>query len=528
VTPTATASSSSSAAERPAPERAAPPGERRTAVIDLGSNSFRLVVFTAGGGGWWKRTDEIYEAVRIGGGMSPEGELAPEAMERALHAIELFAHFCRSSGVERVRAVATSAIRDATNRAEFLARAAEVADYPIEVLSREEEARFGYLAAVNSTSLADGAVLDLGGGSLQLVRVRERRATHLGSWRLGAVRMTERFAPYEQAGKKALRALRKHVLGELESAAWLGRSGPRLVGIGGTLRNLAAAAQREAGLPDHGVQGFVLEAAALDDLIADLARMPASKRGSVPGIKRERGDLILAGAIVVRAVLEAGGYEGVEVTEAGLREGVFFAEHLAPAEPPLFEDVRHASVVNLAAHYHPEAAHTEHVAALSLQLFDDLAEHGLHPGDPFERELLWAAARLHDVGVAIDYDDHHKHSRYLILNAGLPGWSPREVALIAQIARYHRKGDPGLGEFDRLARRGDAARLERCAALLRIAEQLERSRDQIVREARVSTRDGCVRLELVSQGDVSVARWGAERQAELFEQAFDRPLSVVA
>ena len=202
---------------------------------------------------------------------------------------------------------------------------------------------------------------------------------------------------------------------------------------------------------------MVIEREALDELTQRLASLPAAERSSIPGIKPARADLILAGAVVVQGVLRAGGFDGLETTEAGLREGVFFerllAEHwpaigAAPdsADPaPLFEDVRRTSVLNLAARYHPDLAHTRHVAALALGMFDELARLGLHDGDPRERELLWAASMLHDIGMSVDYDDHHKHSRYLILNGGLPGFTPVEVAIIAQAARYHRKGMPEPG-----------------------------------------------------------------------------------
>src|SRR3954449_3918718 len=172
------------------PARVASSAVQRTAVVDLGSNSFRLVVFSAADG-WWKRTDEIYEAVRIGAGLEETGKLSEERMQRGLAVAEVFAHFCQTTGIEEpdIAAVATSAIRDATNREAFVARA----PLPVRVLSVDEEARYGYLAAVNSTTLTDGAVLDLGGGSLQLTRVEDRGATEMGSWPLGAVRMTEHF-----------------------------------------------------------------------------------------------------------------------------------------------------------------------------------------------------------------------------------------------------------------------------------------------------------------------------------------------
>ncbi|WP_028057620.1 Ppx/GppA phosphatase family protein [Candidatus Solirubrobacter pratensis] len=498
--------------------------EDRLAVIDVGSNSFRLVVFTSTEH-WWKRTDEIHESVRVGEGLDAAGELQPEPMERALETLELYAHFCRATGIERVRPVATSAIRDAGNQAEFLRAARQRSGLDVEVLPGEEEARYGYLAAVNSTTLEDGVVLDLGGGSMQLTRVRGRRAAEARSWPLGAVRMTERFFNGGAAKRKQLKALREHVAAELEAAPWLADGG-RMAGIGGTVRNLAAAAQLAAGLPSYGIQGFRLTRDALGELIGELAAMTPAERGKVAGIKSERGDLILAGALVVEAVMEAAGYDDLEATEAGLREGVFFETLLG--DPPLFEDVRVASVHNLAAQYHADFAHTNHVAQLALEMWDALAAQGVHRGDAEERDLLWAAAMLHDIGVAVDYDDHHKHSRYLILNAGLPGYSPRESALIGQAARYHRKGTPGLGEFAPLARAGDAEMLDRLSAILRLAEQLERSRDQAVHATDVDVHDGSVELRLHASEDVTIARWAAERQGDLFRRAFGRDLSVSA
>jgi exopolyphosphatase/guanosine-5'-triphosphate,3'-diphosphate pyrophosphatase len=528
----------------------ADPNER-LAVIDLGSNSFRLVVFSAAGG-WWQRTDEIYEPVRIGEGMGATGSLGEEPMRRALATLDVFAHFCQAAGLagDGVDAVATSAIRDAENAEEFLAQARSRSNLPIRVLSREQEARYAYLAAVNSTTLSDGCVLDLGGGSLQLVRVADRLARETGSWRLGAVRMTERFLPGAGPTKRRqLEDLREHVAHELADASWLQDGGPRIVGIGGTVRNLAVAAQRTLGRPTNGVQGSVVERAVLDELVQRLAALPVAERSGVPGIKPARADLILAGALVVLGALDAGGFQALEVTEAGLREGVFFERHLAqspaadrraeggaiaaasgdPECPPLFEDVRRASVLNLAARYHMDVAHTRHVAALALGMFDQLARMGLHEGDPVERELLWAACVLHDVGMSVDYDDHHKHSRYLILNGGLPGFSPTEVAIVAQAARYHRKGMPEPGPMGPLFEDGDRERLDRCAVLLRLAEDLERSRDQLVRDTLLSTRNGEVQLRLLASGEeLALPRWAASRESELFARAFHRELAVVA
>ena len=343
--------------------------------------------------------------------------------------------------------------------------------------------------------------------------------------------MTERFLAGEPVKKKQLKTLRAHITDELGAAGWLndaGEDGARLAGIGGTVRNLAAAAEIAAGKPSFGVQGFLLERKALDELVEQFADMSPEERGQVPGIKPERGDLILAGAFVIQTVMDIGAFDALEVTEAGLREGVFYSTLLEGRDPPLFEDVRRHAVLNLAAQYDADFAHIEHVARLALGMWDALGEAGAHPCDPRERDLLWAAAMVHDIGTAVDYDDHHKHSRYLILNAGLPGHTTRETALIGQMARYHRKGNPSLGLAEALARDGDEDALVRCSALLRLGEQFERSRDQSVHEATVAVADGRVDIQLESDEDVTVACWAAQRQHDLFERAFGKELSVSA
>src|SRR3954447_419015 len=254
--------------------------ERRLAVIDCGSNSFRLVVFTYTDT-WWKRTDEIHEAVRVGEGLEASGALQAEPMERALETLELYAHFCTATGIEEIRPVATSAIRDASKQPTFLPPARERSGLDVEVLPGPAEARYGYLAAVNSTTLSDGVVLDLGGGSMQLTRVAGREAVDARSWPLGAVRMTERFNPGK---KKPTRALREHIAHELESAPWLGED-DRLVAVGGTVRNLAAAAQLAAELPSYGIQGYFVSRAALRELIERFSALDPSERGEVEGVK---------------------------------------------------------------------------------------------------------------------------------------------------------------------------------------------------------------------------------------------------
>jgi exopolyphosphatase / guanosine-5'-triphosphate,3'-diphosphate pyrophosphatase len=505
----------------------------RIAVIDMGSNSWRLVVFGyEPGTPWWSLVDEIREAVRIGAGMGEQqgggaGELRPERVELALHTAAVFSAFCRATGVDQVQALATSAIRDAANGDELLADIERTTGLHARVISGEEEARYGWLAIANSTTIEDGFGLDIGGGSIQTLRIHGRRLADSRSLRLGAVRVSERFLPDEKASAKQMRALRDHAFAKLEEIGWWSGGG-HLVGIGGTIRNLAAAAMKRLDIPDIDVQGFRLTREALEELIEELASRPVSKRAQVKGIKYDRADVILGGALVLAAALEQGGFGAIEVTEAGLREGAFFERLLGEAE--LFEDVRAGSVRNLAHRFGHDDAHDVHVWTLSSSMFDGLAAAGLHDYGSAERELLWAACLLHDIGVAVNYDDHHRHSHYLTLNAGLPGFTPRELILVGLIARYHRKGAPDPSELGDLAEPGDKHRLELLCGVIRLAEQLERSRDRAITDVRVSANGSAVSLEADTHPDrdATVPIWAARRNADLLAEALGRDVEIEA
>lgn len=513
----------------------------RRAILDLGSNSFRLVVFESTDT-WWRRSDEIREPVRLAAAVQDDGSIGPKGIQRAVDVLDVFAGFLEATniGPEYVRAIGTSAIREATNQDEIVGLARKRCGIDIKVISREREAWYGYVAAINSTTLTDGTVLDIGGGSLQLTAVKHRVPRHAQSWLLGAVRTTAAFLPPGGPATRAqVRTLRDHALGEFSRADWIGSTGDRLVGLGGAVRNLATAALDLHGHPEvGGAQGVKLDRDSLDELIEEMRRRPSADRARLRGIKPSRADIILGAAVVIAAAMEACGAKELESTEYGLREGVLIAEqHGDPgtdeglvgkhARPPLVDDVRRRGVENLAHRYDTGADHIAHVTYLGLSMFDQLAGLELQDDDPHERELLWAACQLHDIGMKLDYDDHHRHVRYILTTSGLPGFSPAETAIIAQACRYHRRGNPSPGIFAPLLHSGDSGRLQRITTLLRLAEGLERGRDGAIREVRVTAQgDGDVRLGLVSDGEAQVARWAAARETELFERAYGTSLTV--
>ncbi len=513
----------------------------RRAILDLGSNSFRLVVFESTKH-WWRRSDEIRESVRLAADVGEDGAIGKAGLRRATDVLDVFAGFLKSAGIggEQICAIGTSAIREATNQDEIISLARKHCGIDINVISREREAWYGYVAAINSTTLTDGTVLDIGGGSMQLTGVQDRRPIEAASWLLGAVRMTAaHLPPGGPATRNQVRALRDHALAQFEQAPWLGSTGPRFVGIGGAVRNLATASLDLHGHPQvGGAQGVVVDRDTLDELIEELRRRPSAERGRMRGIKPSRADIILAGAVVIGAAMEACGATEFESTEYGLREGVLLAETIGDpgdeaalvgkkAKPPLIDDVRRRGVHNLARRYDTGREHVQHVTMLALSIYDQLTALELQDDDPHERELLWAACQLHDIGMKLDYDDHHRHARYILTSSGLPGFSPAETAVIAQAARYHRRGNPTPGIFAPLLSPGDHGRLLRITTLLRLAEGLERGRDGAVHDVTVeSIDDGDVRLLLHADGEAEVPRWAAARETELFERAYGTALQV--
>ncbi len=498
---------------------------RRLAVIDLGSNTARLVLLGYEPGRRYGLLDELRQVVRLSEGMTEAGGglIRADAFERGLQAMVTFRAYCDAAGAHDLRATATSAVRDAANGAAFLAAVQERTGLELRILSGEEEATYGALAVVNSSVLEDGFVLDIGGGSAQLSRVEGRRVVSGKSWPLGAVRMTERFFS-DPPKKKEVKALVRHVAKSLEGApAGFGGALP-LYGLGGTIRNLAKMQLIREGYPLDIVHGYSFAEADLAEITEGLLQRPAAARRALPGLNADRADIIAAGAVVALEVLRRSGAGSLTISGQGLREGLLYP-HLITEEPHLIGDVRAFSVGNLERHYYDHPAHNAHVAKLALALFDQLT--ALHGYGDAERELLGAAARLHDIGMAVNYFDHHKHGFYLLMSGALPGFTHREQALIALLVRYHRKGTPTDEGLGAVLEEGDMLRVQKLGALLRLAEYLERSKAQRVTGLRCHVSGAYVQLQLLGQ-DTEVERREAEGRKGLFESAYRVTLELMS
>ncbi len=491
--------------------------QQRIGVIDLGSNTTRLIVMAYEPHYAFKLVDEIKETVRLVEGAA-NNVLQPAPIERAVQALRMFANYARATNVPTVLGVATSAVRDATNQADVLRRVADETSLQFRVASGEEEARYGYLGAVNSLAFADGFMIDIGGGSAQVSEVRERTFVQATSMPIGAVRMTEQFFRSDPPTKADWQALKDHLARLFRPLSWFKiDSGMQLVGMGGTIRNLANIDQHLQSYPLPRLHAYQLSREQVEVITDELRRRTAKQRLDLSGLNDERADVILAGALVLRQLMRHSKATHITISGEGLREGVFYEQFLPDQTPPLIPNLRNFAIHNLVRVYGYEQQHVAKVRELALQMFDQLIP--LHNYGAWERELLGAAAMMHDLGVNVNYYDHHKHSAYIILNSALPGYEHREIAIIALLARGHRKGAIDVGNLAPILHKDDEQRITQLAALLRIAEYLERSKSQVVRAVHCELGDP-VRIVADTVGDATVEIWDANRRTSLFRRAF--------
>lgn len=497
----------------------------RVGIIDLGSNTTRLIVMTYTPHHSFRLTDEVRETVRLAEGIGADGHIQPAPMARGVAAMKLFANYCKSIGVEHVAPTATSAVREAANQEAFLEAVEQASGLRMRVLSAQEEAYYGYLGTINALPLQDAYLIDIGGGSTQVTMIRGRGFVQSFSHPLGALRMSDRYIHSDPISNKDFKALEQAAVAAFAKLDWFHDTrGTTLAGIGGTIRTLAEMDMKAHSHPLDRVHGYSLRREHLEELVERMRGMNTKQREELPGLGRDRADLILGGAMLLRQLMRQGDFEAITASGYGLREGLFFEQLLVGENPPLIPDQRGFSVQNLARNYIYEAIHANKVRELALSLFDQLRS--LHNYGEWERELLSHAALIHDIGIAVSYYDHHKHGEYLVLNSALLGFSHREIVLLAKLVRFHRKGDVSVDDYRDILEPDDAERIAKLAALLRIAEFLERRKSQVVQRLSVELGES-VRVVTTTLGDASIEIWDANRGSRLFRKAYGREIDIV-
>lgn len=508
--------------------------DMRLAAIDVGSNSIHLIVAQADADGSITTLWRVKEMVGLGRISFPSHRLSQEAMDRAILTLHRFVQMARRRQCEKVLAVATSAVREATNGGDFLERARVELGLSVRLVSARDEARLIYLGARHALPLKGGPhlIMDVGGGSVEFIVADEHKALLLESRKLGAARMTAKFIRSDPAAPRELAALRRHYHQELEP---LCRSITNLhpikaIGTSGTLENLTAM----CGAVDKAngdAEPSIIEAGRFSRLLDKLLDSDASDRARLRGLDEKRQDQILAGAVLVGELIQRLNLERIHLCHSALREGILI-DYLSRHLPDLairrqVPDPRRRSVLDLARRCEWNEIHSRHVAELVLQLFDQLKE--LHGMDPRARELIEYAAFVHDIGWHISPRRHHRHSMYLVLHGDLKGFTTEEVAIIANVARYHRKSAPAADHEEYQALSPSAKRMVQAgAALLRIGDGLDRSHCGAVTglKCKIGKRRICVTLQ--GRGDMALEIWAAQRKMGLLNDIVGRAVTFKA
>ena len=469
----------------------------RLAAIDIGTNSIHMIVVQVRPDLSFEVIDREKDMVRLGAGGLDGRPLTDQAMDSARQTLAKFKRLAESHQVDEIVAAATSAAREAANGGDFIASVQRVLGVRVRVISGTEEARLIHLAASYGVDIGTGTavVVDIGGGSVEITLGPSGRPQLARSFKLGAIRLTEQFVESDPLAKRDERRLARHVRkdagGFLDTLARRGFN--RVIGTSGTILSLGALAAGDgrAATGDH--RNRRVAAKAFHRLRKQLVALDLDARLQIPGLDPRRADIAVAGSVLFDTILQRLGAREFTLCDLALREGLVLdyvhrnAAHIRQAEH--YPDVRRRSVIELAERCHYAADHARQVARLALAVFDQTR--GTHGMTDREREWLEYAAILHDIGVHISYERHHRHSYYLITNGDLRGFEPDEIEMIALVARYHRRATPkkpheGYGARRAGAPHGEAPRVDAPAG--RGARPQPRAADRQPRDPRSRRR----------------------------------------
>lgn len=501
--------------------RSRPPRSRApavVAVIDIGSNSGRVVCYRANAAGQLRILATTRAALRLVADVDDHKKLKQKSIERTLHALRDFRAIALGAGARRIVAVATAALRDASNGRALIQRVQRELGLRLEIIDGEREAQYGFLGAVRGLPVERGLLFDVGGGSMQLTRFQNRKPLRRVSLALGALRLSHRFLDGDPPREEEQHRLRAYVRRKLVKAGLRPlRPGDELVGTGGTIRNLANVDRRGRSYPIARLHGYVLSRKRVAEIAALLAARSLDERERIPGLSDERGDSIVGGALAIETLMEALQAERLRVSGQGVREGLAYS--LLGDELPPVEVVRRSSIASLVSRFATWDATTAErrrsvAAALARQLV---------PRAPRDvREALDHAANLLDVGRSMDFFDRHEHVAEMVVATELLGFSHRDVALIAATLLAAREQGPGAKAWSPLLREADEDAIARTGLILALADDIE-ERCPKGTKVRVRVKRG--------QSTVTIAvpeliAWRSRDLARRFERVFDRRLAV--
>jgi exopolyphosphatase / guanosine-5'-triphosphate,3'-diphosphate pyrophosphatase len=487
-------------------------------AIDVGTNAVRLELARVLPDGSLETLHTERDPVRPGEGLFTSGLINKVVADRLISTLRRYAALCRRYGA-RVRAVATSAVREAKNKDEIVRRARDEAGLTLEVVSGREEARLICLGVLHGKAPTTRSLcIDIGGGSTEIIFAAGETPKDLWSVDLGSVRVTELFKLRDKVGKKQLTLIRNFTREMIaETIAHPIKGAPSAaIGSSGTIGAIVAFARSEG--MGHAT---MLEVTRAVEELADMDLVKRRKR-----FDPRRADIIVGGTLVLEAVMRHLKVETITAVDRGLREGVLYDLVRRRRVDQNDHSLADAAVL-IGARFGFSEPHARQVARLSLALFDELA--GVHQMPAAARPWLEVAALLHDVGHSINYQKHHKHTHYLILNADIPGLTDRERALVGAIARFHRRSPPTLThELMQPFTTTEARIVRKCATILRVADSLDRSHRQPVQKIDLRVVGRSVQLKVKAKQSIDLELWDLEHERELFREVFGKSLNVVS
>ena len=504
---------------------------KKIAIIDMGSNSIRILIMKLYDDGSYKMVDQGKEMVRLSENMGTSRTLKSGPIQRTIHTLNMFRALIESQNIEKTYTFATASVRNASNSKEFLNRIKTETGFDFEVISGEDEAYYDYLGVINTISIEDFVIIDVGGGSTELVWVRDREMVEAVSIPYGAVVLSEMFIGKEKHSQEKSEKLYKFFMDELKAIKWLKyiKKLP-LVGLGGSVRTLAKIDRKRIAFPLESLHNYQMTMKEVNKAFEEVIKAKDhEERKKIPGVGKERADIIVGGLVPVKAIMNYMKTDRLIISGNGLREGVFYQHYLQAfcAEKKRIDDVLYHSVGNVLRNYEINIIHAEHMKELALSIFDQTQ--GIHKMGSEERKLLSVSALLHDIGLYVDYYNHHRHGFYLILNSRINGLRNRELLMCAFIVGMHRNMEfkTDWKVYSMLMNRVDYKKVCQLALFLRISEMLDRNEAGSVEElvCDITTKQVQIRLKGVSSLELEIS--AAMKSDREFDKHFRRKLSII-
>lgn len=504
----------------------------RVAIIDMGSNSIRFIVMQVADNKAYHLEYQQKEAIRLGRGMSETGRLNPEGVERALACLHVYKHMMEVMQVTKCIAVATAAARNAEDGEAFIERIKRETGIEIEVISGEREAYLGYLGVVNTIDERHYLQFDLGGASIEVSLVRDRKIVESVSVPIGAVTVTDAFNLGDKVTGAAIERCAEFVRTKYEEMIpWAANTNLPVIGVGGTVRNFAKMDQARTNYQLSRIHNYIIPRKRFEEMHADIIKSNLSARRRMKGLSSERADLIVAGSIIINVLMEFTGGQNIIVSGCGLRDGVFFEYYGEKyGHGPIVEDVLRESVHNYLLSADRRMEHLERVKNLSLSLFDQLKKS--HEATRRDRSLLEVAAWLHDSGKVVNYYDHARHSAFIIAHAPLYGMRQLEKLKAAFIAGFHHGISNKIMRAYRYAMMlspADWKKVRRLSLLLALAEAADVTYEGVVRKIDVADDEEAVVLSLRGKKgeDHSAAEFEMKSYCKQFKKEYGKPLIIM-